>query len=58
MFGLHGLAPYFFETDAYFYLGEDQYAALSLGTTRYLLLTQKLIAQPFYCRCHFAGNLC
>ena len=45
--GLHGLAPYFFETDAYFYLGEDQYAALSLETTRDLLLTQKLIAQPY-----------
>ncbi|MDO5542921.1 MAG: copper resistance protein B [Acinetobacter sp.] len=45
--GLHGLAPYFFETDAYFYLGEDQYAALNLETTRDLLLTQKLIAQPY-----------
>ncbi|WP_180006081.1 MULTISPECIES: copper resistance protein B [unclassified Acinetobacter] len=45
--GLHGLAPYFFETDAYFYLGEDQYAALSLEATRDLLLTQKLIAQPY-----------
>ena len=47
VFGLHGLAPYFFETDAYFYLGEDQYAALSFETTRDLLLTQKLIAQPY-----------
>lgn len=28
-------------------MGEDQYAALSLETTRDLLLTQKLIAQPY-----------
>ena len=45
--GLHGLAPYFFETDAYFYAGEDRYSALSLETERDLLMTQKLIVQPY-----------
>ena len=45
--GLHGLAPYFFETDAYFYVGEDRYSAFSLETERDLLMTQKLIVQPY-----------
>ena len=45
--GLHGLAPYFFETNAYLYMGADQYAALSLETERDLLLTQKLILKPY-----------
>lgn len=45
--GLHGLAPYFFETDAYFYLGQDQRLSFSLETERDLLLTQKLILKPY-----------
>ena len=45
--GLHGMAPYFFETDAYLYVGEDSYTALSLETERDLLITQKLIVQPY-----------
>ncbi len=45
--GLHGMAPYFFETDAYFYAGEDHYSGLSLETERDLLLTQKLIFKPY-----------
>ena len=45
--GLHGMAPYFFETDTYFYAGEDSYAAFSLETERDLLITQKLIIQPY-----------
>ncbi|MPW44107.1 copper resistance protein B [Acinetobacter guerrae] len=45
--GLHGLAPYFFETDAYLYVGQDQHISLSLETERDLLLTQKLITQPY-----------
>ncbi|WP_168418144.1 copper resistance protein B [Acinetobacter towneri] len=45
--GLHGLAPYFFETDAHVYVGHDHYAAVELETTRDLLLTQKWIAQPY-----------
>lgn len=45
--GLHGMAPYFFETDAYLYAGEDNYSGFSLETERDLLLTQKLIFQPY-----------
>lgn len=45
--GLHGLAPYFFETEAYIYAGQDQRWQLSLETTRDVLFTQKLIAQPY-----------
>ena len=45
--GLHGLAPYFFETNAYLYMGADQYVALSLETERDLLLSQKLILKPY-----------
>lgn len=45
--GLHGMAPYFFETDAYVYAGEDNYSGLSLETERDLLLTQKLIFKPY-----------
>lgn len=45
--GLHGLAPYFFETDAHIYIGEHQYLALGLSFERDLLLTQKLITQPY-----------
>lgn len=45
--GLHGMAPYFFETDAYLYIGEDHYSGLSLATERDLLLTQKLILKPY-----------
>ncbi|QIC61065.1 copper resistance protein B [Acinetobacter schindleri] len=45
--GLHGLAPYFFETSAYLEVGQDDYIALSFETERDLLLTQKLILQPY-----------
>lgn len=45
--GIHGMAPYFFETDAYLYLGEDHYSGLSVKTERDLLLTQKLIFKPY-----------
>ncbi|HAB69950.1 MAG TPA: copper resistance protein CopB, partial [Acinetobacter nosocomialis] len=45
--GLHGMAPYFFETDAYLYAGEDQLWKLSLETERDLLFTQKLIGKPY-----------
>ena len=45
--GLHGMAPYFFETDAYLYAGENQYSGFSLETERDLLLTQKLIFKPY-----------
>ncbi|MEG0486506.1 MAG: copper resistance protein B [Acinetobacter sp.] len=45
--GLHGMAPYFFETDAYLYAGEDHFAGFSLETERDFLLTQKLIFKPY-----------
>ncbi|WHP05217.1 copper resistance protein B [Acinetobacter corruptisaponis] len=45
--GLHGLAPYFFETKAYLYAGQDQRWQFSLETSRDVLFTQKLIAQPY-----------
>ena len=45
--GLHGMAPYFFETDVYLYAGEDNYSGFSLETERDLLLTQKLILKPY-----------
>ncbi|SDC79996.1 copper resistance protein B [Acinetobacter marinus] len=45
--GLHGMAPYFFETDAYLYAGKDNYAGFSLETERDFLITQKLIIQPY-----------
>ena len=47
VFGLHGMAPYFFETDAYLYIGQDRQVSLNLETERDLLLTQKLIIQPY-----------
>lgn len=47
MFGIHGLAPYFFETEAYVYLGKDDQISLSLETERDLLLTQKWILKPY-----------
>ena len=45
--GLHGLAPYFFETDAYLYIGQDSFVGFSLETERDLLLSQKLIVKPY-----------
>ena len=45
--GLHGLAAYFFETEAYLYIGQNQHVSLSLETERDFLLTQKLITQPY-----------
>ncbi|WP_374294436.1 copper resistance protein B [Acinetobacter sp.] len=47
MFGLYGLAPYFFETQSYAYLGKDDYVALGLEFEREFLWTQKLISQPY-----------
>ncbi|CAB1216836.1 copper resistance protein B [Acinetobacter bouvetii] len=45
--GVHGLAPYFFETNAYLYVGQDHQTSLSLETERDVLLTQKLIVKPY-----------
>ena len=45
--GVQGLAPYFFETEAYFYVGADDRYSLSLETERDYLLTQKWIVKPY-----------
>ena len=45
--GLLGLAPYFFETKAYLYGGENNFWGASFEFDRDLLLTQKLITQPY-----------
>ncbi len=42
-----GLAPYFFETQAYLYGGENNFWGASLEVERDFLLTQKLITQPY-----------
>lgn len=46
--GLYGMAPYFFETAAYIYLGKQQQGLMRFETERDFLLTQKLIAQPYF----------
>jgi len=45
--GILGLAPYFFETQAYLYGGENNFWGASFDVNRDLLLTQKLITQPY-----------
>lgn len=45
--GILGLAPYFFETQAYLYGGENNFWGASFELDRDLLLTQKLITQPY-----------
>ena len=45
--GILGLAPYFFETKAYLYGGKDNFWGASFDFDRDLLLTQKLITQPY-----------
>lgn len=45
--GILGLAPYFFETKAYLYGGEDNFSGASFEFERDFLLTQKLITQPY-----------
>ena len=46
MFGIQGLAPYWFEVDADVYVGDEGRTALRLDAEYELLLTQKLILQP------------
>ncbi|MBS0555937.1 MAG: copper resistance protein B [Proteobacteria bacterium] len=45
-FGIHGLAPYWFEVDAAFYVGQSGRTALRFESEYELLLTQRLILQP------------
>lgn len=47
MFGVQGLVPYYFETEAYMYVGQDDQLSLSFETERDILLTQKWIVQPY-----------
>ncbi|QIO05180.1 copper resistance protein B [Acinetobacter shaoyimingii] len=47
VFGIQGLAPYYFETDAYLYIGQDDQISFSLELERDVLLTQKLILKPY-----------
>lgn len=47
VFGVQGLAPYFFETEIYAFVGADDQYSLSLETERDVLLTQKLILKPY-----------
>jgi copper resistance protein B len=44
--GVQGLAPYFFEVDAAFFIGESGKTALRISTEYELLFTQKLILSP------------
>jgi copper resistance protein B len=44
--GVQGLAPYWFDTEATFYVGEEGRTAVRLKTEYDLLLTQRLILQP------------
>lgn len=44
--GVQGLAPYWFNTEATFYVGEQGRTALRLKSEYELLLTQRLILQP------------
>ena len=47
-FGLNGLAPYFFDTDVYAFIGKDKQVLLSIESDRDVLLTQKLIMKPYF----------
>lgn len=44
--GLHGLAPYFFETEVNAFIDADGMVGISLETEREILLTQKLVLAP------------
>jgi len=44
--GVQGLAPYWFDTETTFYVGEQGRTAMRLKTEYELLLTQRLILQP------------
>jgi copper resistance protein B len=46
VFGVQGLAPHFFETDAHAFVSEDGDVAFRLKATYEVLLTQRLILEP------------
>jgi copper resistance protein B len=45
--GVNGLAPYFFETEAHLFVSDEGDVSARLRGERGLLLTQKLILQPY-----------
>lgn len=45
--GVNGLAPYFLETEAHFFISEEGDVSARLHWEKDLLLTQKLILQPY-----------
>lgn len=45
--GLNGLAPYFFETEAYLFVSDDGDVSARLRQENEFLLTQKLILEPY-----------
>ncbi len=45
--GFEGLAPYFFETEAHLFFSEDGDVSLRLRQENDLLITQRLITQPY-----------
>lgn len=46
VFGLQGLAPYYFEIDTALFIGEEGRSALRLSAEHDMLITQKLILTP------------
>jgi copper resistance protein B len=46
VFGFQGLAPYFFDIDGAFFVGEKGQTAIRLGIEQEWLITQKLILTP------------
>ena len=44
--GLHGVAPYYFETDVSLFIGESGHLAARLKTEYELMLTQRLVLMP------------
>jgi copper resistance protein B len=45
-FGVKGVAPYYFETDASFAIGKDGHSKLSVSSEYEFMLTQKLVLSP------------
>ena len=48
VFGFDGLAPYFLETEAHLFVGEDGDISARIRQEAELLFSQQLILQPFY----------
>jgi len=46
--GVEGLAPYFFETEIHFFVSEDKDVTARIRQENDLLITQRLITQPYF----------